>query len=108
MFRGQCGPKAFLFRPGILLPDQLQHLPSEFLGLRAVRTFSRVAVLQPFGSLWSISLPKSLGLPLDFSARSGAYLLFCVFLAGLSNSRIDWPARNSPRRRIPADVGRAV
>src|SRR5256886_12031302 len=46
--------------------------------------------------------------PLDFSARSGAYLLFRVFLAGLSNSRIDWAAWNSPRRRIPAGVGRAV
>src|SRR6266404_879756 len=46
--------------------------------------------------------------PLDFSARSGSYLLFRVFLAGLSNSRIDWAAWSSPRRRIPAGVGRAV
>lgn len=46
--------------------------------------------------------------PLAFSARSRAYLLFGVFLAGLSNSRIDWAARNPPRRRILAGIGRAV
>src|ERR1700675_3524831 len=46
--------------------------------------------------------------PLDFSARSRAHLLFCVFLVGLSNSRIDWAAWNSPRRRISAGIGRAI
>src|SRR5437660_880538 len=63
MLRCQRRPKALLFRPGILLPDELQHLPPEFLWLRAVRTFSRTAALKPLGSLSSISLPESLGLP---------------------------------------------
>src|SRR5437016_307630 len=36
--------------------------------------------------------------PLDFPARSRPHLLLGVFLAGVSNSRIDWAARNSARR----------
>src|SRR6266853_5822472 len=63
MFRGQRGSKPLLFRSRILLPDELQHLPPEFLGLRAVRTSSRAAVLEPFGSFFAISLPESLRLP---------------------------------------------
>src|SRR6266851_381142 len=46
--------------------------------------------------------------PLDFSAGTWPDLLLCVFLAGLSNSRIDWAARNPPRRRIPAGARRAI
>src|SRR5467141_3186454 len=54
---------------------------------------------------WRVGPPAS---PLDFSARSWPHLLLRVFFTGLSNSRIDWAARNSSRRRIPASVGRAV
>src|SRR6267142_2648065 len=36
---------------------------------------------------------RPLATSLDFSARAGAHLLFRVFLAGLSNSRIDLAAR---------------
>src|SRR3981189_2010058 len=39
MFRCQRWPKSLLFRPGILLPDELQHLPPGFLWLRPVRGF---------------------------------------------------------------------
>src|SRR5258708_4916411 len=46
--------------------------------------------------------------PLDFSAYSRADLLFRVFLIDLSNSGIDWRARDSPRQRISASVSRAV
>src|ERR1700674_931966 len=46
--------------------------------------------------------------PLDFSACSRAHLLLGIFLAGLSNSRVDWTARNSPGGRIPAGDGRAI
>src|SRR5258707_4415874 len=45
--------------------------------------------------------------PLDFSARSWPHLLLGVFLAGISDSRIDWAARNSSCRRIPAGGGGA-
>src|SRR6266404_4318156 len=45
---------------------------------------------------------------LDFSARAGVHLLFRVFLAGLSNSRIDWAARNSSRQRISASLIRTI
>jgi hypothetical protein len=48
----------------ILLPNQLQHLPPEFLGLRAVRTSSCAAVLQSLGSFVAISLPQPLRLPI--------------------------------------------
>src|SRR6266849_3463098 len=46
--------------------------------------------------------------PLDFSARSWPHLLLGVFLAGVSNSRIDWAARNSSRWRIPASASRTI
>src|SRR5712692_9502936 len=46
--------------------------------------------------------------PLDFLAGAGAHLLFGIFLAGVSNSRIDWAARDSSHRRIPAGTGRAI
>src|SRR5882762_4783292 len=46
--------------------------------------------------------------PLDFSARSWPHLLLGVFLAGISDSRIDWAARNSSCRRIPAGGGGAI
>src|SRR5216683_7697551 len=36
--------------------------------------------------------------PLDFSTGAWVDLLFRVFLAGLSNSRIDWASWNSPRQ----------
>src|SRR5260370_31445885 len=45
---------------------------------------------------------------LDFPAGARAHLLFGIFLAGVSNSRIDWAARNSSRRRISASAGRTV
>src|SRR5713226_8460357 len=45
---------------------------------------------------------------LDFSACSRADLLLGVFLASISNSRIDWSARNSPRWRILASAGRTI
>src|SRR5882672_6110529 len=45
---------------------------------------------------------------LDFPAGAGAHLLFRVFLAGLSNSWIDWAARNSSRQRISASLVRTV
>src|SRR5260370_32470017 len=51
---------------------------------------------------------RSPAFPLDFLARSRAHLLFGIFLARLSNSRIDRAAGNSSRRRIPAGSGRAV
>src|ERR1017187_1687781 len=40
MFRCQRWSKPLLFRSRILLPNQLQYLPPEFSGLRAVRTSS--------------------------------------------------------------------
>src|SRR6266853_2993620 len=45
---------------------------------------------------------------LDFLTGPGAHLLLRIFLPGLSNPRIDWAARCSPRRCIPAGVGRAI
>src|SRR3977135_3859965 len=56
MFRCQRWPKSLLFRPGILLPDELQHLPPEFLWLRPIRASSCAAVLEPFGS-FALSTP---------------------------------------------------
>src|SRR5260370_546095 len=64
----------------------------------------RFAVAVRFGTR-RVRSPAS---PLDFPARSRTDLLFGIFLAGLSNSRIDRAARNSSRRRIPAGSGRAV
>ena len=46
--------------------------------------------------------------PLDFSASAGAYLLFGVFLAKVSNSRIDRAARDSSCRRILTGSGGEV
>src|SRR3981189_439045 len=45
---------------------------------------------------------------LDFLAGAWAHLLLSIFLAGVSNSRIDWAARNSPGRRISAGISRTV
>src|SRR5713101_5321957 len=45
---------------------------------------------------------------LDFSARAWVDLLLRVFLAGVSNPRIDWAAGNPSRRRIFASAGRTV
>src|ERR1700693_4365264 len=59
----QGGPKPLLFRSRILLPDELQHLPSEFLWFRSIRASSCTAVLEPFDSFFAISLPESLRLP---------------------------------------------
>src|ERR1700681_2993064 len=70
MFRCQRGSKPLLFRSRILLPNQLQHLPPEFLGLRAVRTSSRAAVLQPFGSFFPRCGAATLWLLLRDSAPS--------------------------------------
>src|SRR4029077_5835044 len=64
MFRCQRRSKPLLFRSRILLPNQLQHLPSQLLRLCAVRTSSRAAVLQSFGPFFAIALPESLGLPI--------------------------------------------
>src|SRR5690242_17576255 len=46
--------------------------------------------------------------PLDFPSRPRPYLLLRVFLARLSNSRTDRPARYSARRRIPPGGRRAL
>src|SRR5437016_10083093 len=46
--------------------------------------------------------------PLDFLACSWPHLLLRIFLTRLSNPRIDWAARNSPCRRIPAGAGRTT
>jgi len=43
-----------------------------------------------------------------FLRAHGLIYLLRVFFTGPSNSRIDWAARNSSRRRISASVGRAV
>src|SRR6266436_1972018 len=51
---------------------------------------------------------RPLATSLDFPARAGAHLLFRVFLAGLSNSRIDRAARNSSRKRISASLIRTI
>src|SRR5260370_14738601 len=64
----------------------------------------RFAVAVRFGT----GRVRSPAFPLDFPARSRAHLLFGIFLARLSNSRIDRAAGNSSRRRIPAGSGRAV
>src|SRR6267142_4313088 len=45
MFRCQRWSKPLLFRSRILLPDELQHLPPEFLWLRPIRASSCAAVL---------------------------------------------------------------
>src|SRR5713226_4106315 len=64
----------------------------------------RFALDVRFGT-WCFEPPAS---SLDFSACSRADLLFGIFLARVSNSRIDWASWNSSRRRIPASAGRAV
>src|SRR5712664_1089053 len=51
---------------------------------------------------------RPLDSPLDFSSRAGAHLLFRVFLAGISNSWIDWAARNSSRQRVSASLVRTI
>src|SRR5262249_37378805 len=64
MFCCQRRSKPFSFRSRILLPDQPQHLPPEFLGLRPIRTSACAAMLQPFGSFFPIALPQPLRLPI--------------------------------------------
>src|SRR5713226_8241845 len=63
-----------------------------------------IALAVRYGT-WRFEPPAS---PVAFSPRSWPDLLLGVFLAGVSNSRIDWAARNSSRGRIPAGIGRAV
>src|SRR5437879_11675293 len=46
--------------------------------------------------------------PLDFLTGPGAHLLLRILLPGLSNPRIDWAARYSPRRRLPVRVRVAI
>src|SRR5208283_1093571 len=67
MFRCQRRSKPLLLRSRVLLPDQPQHLPPEFLWLRPIRTSASAAMLQPFGSLLTIALPQPLPLPIATS-----------------------------------------
>src|SRR5260370_10948392 len=82
MFRCQRRSKPLLLRSRVLLPDQPQHLPPEFLWLRSIRTSASAAMLQPFGSLLTIALPQPLRLPI-------AHLQHLIFAASTSLSV--WP-----------------
>src|SRR6266851_811783 len=58
----QRRPEPLSFLPGILLAHQPQHSFPKFLRLPSVRLPPRASVLQPFGSLFSITLSHPLAL----------------------------------------------
>src|SRR5437016_2965591 len=63
-----------------------------------------LALVVRFGG-WRFRVATS---PLDFSAGAGTHLLLGVFLAKVSNSRLDWTARDSSGGRILKGAGGAL